>query len=55
MITILWLIRSNVGISEQGDETFWQYDWFISFLITIMIIMLDFMFTYIIYGLIKYH
>lgn len=43
MITILWLIRSNQGITEKGGVTAWQEDWFLSSLFTLVIILADIM------------
>jgi hypothetical protein len=43
MFTILWLIRSFQGVDGKGGENFWQFEWFLASIVTVMVIMLDFM------------
>lgn len=42
MITILWLIRSNQGISRKGGVTFWQDNWFLAATMTFGFLFVDF-------------
>jgi hypothetical protein len=41
MFTILWLIRSRQGMLSRNDETYWQNDWWLATMITMMFIGID--------------
>lgn len=44
-MTILWIIRSLQGMLDKDDHSFWRDDWFLSALVTTLMVLLDIIFV----------
>lgn len=52
MFTILFLIRSFQGVADGSDINLWQDDWFLSTIITILMVVVDLFIITVIYNFI---